>query len=144
ASLTQTTPAEIEALFELSKPAAEIRKAPPRQGRQPPMGLELKILRPLVAHPQLALALDAEALRAFDFFGPESSDRLAQLVAVAQALGEHGGFAALAQHLKQNGPEYDGLIGEIVAEPESDIETDRVWLLAPVRRSEERRVGNAG
>ncbi|WP_462176984.1 hypothetical protein, partial [Acinetobacter baumannii] len=75
ASMTQSTPAEIESLFELSKPVATARRAPPRQGRPEPVGLELKMLRILVAHPHLALLLDEQALQAFDYFGEESSDR---------------------------------------------------------------------
>jgi DNA primase len=71
ASLTQSTPAEIEALFELSKPVSVARKAPPRQGRPEPVGLELQIVRMLVAHPALALGLDEAALQAFDHFGAE-------------------------------------------------------------------------
>ena len=68
ASLTESTPAEIEALFELSKPVSVARKAPPRQGRPEPVGLELQIMRMLVAHPALALDLDearAARLRPF-------------------------------------------------------------------------------
>ena len=80
------------------------------------MGLELQILRHLVAHPPLSLTLDESALQCFDFFGPESAERLRQLVADGQALGEFGGFAALAQHLKETGVEYDSLIAEIAAE----------------------------
>ncbi|MGZ8357466.1 MAG: DNA primase, partial [Telluria sp.] len=107
ASLTETTPAEIEALFELSKPVAVARRAPPRKGRPEPVGLELQIIRHLVAHPPLAFELDAAALQAFSFFGPESAERMLQLVAAAQALGANGGFAALSQHLKEQGSDYD-------------------------------------
>jgi len=39
ASLTESTPAEIEGLFELSKPVSVAKKAPPRQGRPEPVGL---------------------------------------------------------------------------------------------------------
>jgi DNA primase len=63
AQLTQTTPSEIEVLFELAKPVAVARKAPPRSGRPVPVGLELQIVRLLVAHPPLALDIDAAALR---------------------------------------------------------------------------------
>jgi DNA primase len=134
ASMTQSTPNEIEALFELAKPVSVARRAPPRQGRPQPVGLELQILRHLVAHPPLSLALDDAALQSFDFFGPESAERLRQLVAAAQALGEFGSFAALSQHLKEMSVEYDGLIAQIAAEPESDVESVKLWLAGAVRQ----------
>jgi DNA primase len=133
ASLTEATPAEIESLFELSKPVSVARKAPPRQGRPEPVGLERQILRMLVAHPSLALALDDEALAAFEHFGQEAADGLRQLVGAAQALGPSGGFAALSEQLKEAGSEYDRLIAEIASETESDIDSDRQFLLSAVR-----------
>jgi len=134
ASMTQSTPAEIESLFELSKPVATARRAPPRQGRPEPVGLELKMLRILVAHPHLALLLDEQALQAFDYFGEESSDRLRHLVETAQALGEHGTFAALSQQLREVTSEYDAMIAEIAAEPENEVDGDRIVLLSSVRQ----------
>lgn len=133
ASMTQSTPPEIEALFELAKPVSIARRAPPKQGRPQPVGLELQMLRHLVAHPPLSLTLDESALQCFDFFGPESAERLRQLVAAGQALGEFGGFAALAQQLKEAGVEYDSLIAEIAAEPESDFDSVKAWLNGAVR-----------
>lgn len=134
ASLTQTTPAEIEALFELAKPVAVARKAPPRHGRPVPVGLELQLMRILVAHPSLALELDEAALAAFSHFGPEPCERLQQLVLSCRALGPQGGFAALAQSLKEQGNEYDGIIGEIAADPESDIEPVRQFIVGAIRQ----------
>jgi DNA primase len=134
ANLTESTPAEIEALFELSKPVAVARKAPPRQGRPEPVGLELQMSRILVAHPALALGLDESALRSFDHFGVEQAERLRQLVAMAQELGANGTFAALSEQLKETSNEYDNLIAAIAVEPESDSEGDRVWLISAVRQ----------
>jgi DNA primase len=134
ASMTQSTPAEIEALFELSKPVSVARKAPPRQGRPEPVGLELQIMRMLVAHPSLALGLDEGALRAFEHFGADPADRLRWLIEQAQALGANASFAALSQQLKESSTEYDHLIAEIASEPESDIDADRVWLTSAVRQ----------
>ena len=134
ANLTESTPAEIEALFELSKPVSVARKAPPRQGRPEPVGLELQIMRMLVSHPALSLDLDDDAQRAFDHFGGEAGERLRQLVEMAQALGANGTFAALSQQLKETSNEYDRLISEIAAEPESDIDQDRVWIVSAVRQ----------
>ena len=134
AQLTQTTPSEIETLFELAKPVAVARKAPPRSGRPVPVGLELQIVRLLVAHPPLALDLDAEAVASFAFFGAEPAERLGQLIAAGQAMGPHGSFAAFAQHLKTQGSEYDEIISEIVKEPESDVDAVRLWLKGAVRQ----------
>ncbi|MFB9244395.1 DNA primase [Massilia antarctica] len=134
ASMTESTPAEIEALFELSKPVSVARRAPPRQGRPEPVGLELQILRHLVAHPPLSLELDEAALAAFSHFGPESAERLLYLVACGQALGANGSFAALSQHLKDTSNEYDGLIAEIASEPESDFDSVKLWLIGAVRQ----------
>ena len=134
ANMTQSTPAEIESLFELSKPVATARRAPPRQGRPEPVGLELKMLRILVAHPHLALLLDETALKTFEHFGEEGADRLRHLVEIAQELGEHGTFAALSQQLREETTEYDGMIAEIAAEPENEVEGDRIVLLSSVRQ----------
>ena len=135
ASLTQTTPAEIEALFELAKPVATVRRAPARSGRPVPVGVELKIMRILVAHPALALDVDAAALAAFRYFGADAAERLDQLVAAGQALGPQGSFAALAQHLKSSqGDEYDALIAEIAAEPESDYDSERQCMVDAIRQ----------
>ena len=134
ASMTQSTPAEIEGLFELSKPVAAVKRAPPRQGRPQPVGLERKMLRILVAHPHLALLLDESAVSTFDYFGEESADRLRHLVETAQALGEHGTFAALSQQLREITTEYDGMIAEIAAEPENEVDGDRIVLLSSVRQ----------
>ncbi|MDB5747816.1 MAG: primase [Massilia sp.] len=134
ASLTESTPAEIESLFELSKPVSVARRAPPRQGRPEPVGLELQIVRMLVAHPALSLNLDEAALQAFDFFGQESADALRYLVGTAQSLGEYGNFAALSEQLKEASSGYDRIIAEIASEPESDPDADRVWLASAVRQ----------
>jgi DNA primase len=134
ASMTQTTPAEIEALFELAKPVAVARRAPPRSGRAMPVGLELQIIRILVAHPPLSLEIDGAGLAAFGHFGAASAERLAHLVAAGQELGPSGGFAALAQHLKAQGGDYDAIIGDIAASPESDADSDRAWMVGAIRQ----------
>ncbi|MFC5461312.1 DNA primase [Massilia niabensis] len=134
ASLTESTPAEIESLFELSKPVSVARKAPPRQGRPEPVGLELQIERILVAHPALALNLDEAALQAFNFFGQESADALRYLVGMAQALGEYGNFAALSEQLKEGSGAYDDIIAKIASEDESDPDAERIVLASAVRQ----------
>ena len=134
AQVTMTSTYEIESLYELSKPVAPARIAPPRSQRTQPMGLELQIMRVLVAHPALGLEIDEAALNAFQYFGAEPAERLAQLVSAAQSLGESGNFAAFAQHLKSQGDEFDGLIGDIVKEPESERDTERLVLRAAIRQ----------
>ncbi|WP_020655615.1 DNA primase [Massilia niastensis] len=134
ANLTASTPAEIEGLFELSKPVSVARRAPPRQGRPEPVGLERQMLRILVAHPNLALLLDDTALMSFDHFGQEAAEGLRYLVDTARALGEGGTFAALSQQLKEVTSGYDRLIAEIASEPESEVDADRIWLLSAIRQ----------
>ena len=56
------------------------------------------------------------------------------LVLTAQALGEGGTFAALSQLLTEETTEYDQMIAEIGAEPESEVDADRIWLLSAVRQ----------
>jgi DNA primase len=134
AGITASTPAEIESLFDLSKPVAVARRAPPRQGRPEPVGLELQIIRLLVGQPTLAQHLDESALAAFGYFGEEAAERLSHLVTTAQSLGANGTFAALSEQLKEVTTEYDLLIAQIAAEPESDIDADRAWLVSAVRQ----------
>lgn len=133
ASITESTPAEIESLFDLSKPVAAVKRAPPRHGRPEPVGLELKIIRMIVTQPTLAHALDESSLAAFGFFGEEPAERLVHLVSTAQSLGPNGNFAALSEQLKEVTTEYDHLIAAIAAEPEPDIDAERVVLLSAVR-----------
>lgn len=134
ASLTESTPAEIESLFELSKPVSVAKKAPPRQGRPEPVGLQAQIEQILVAHPALSLTLDDAALQAFDYFGQESADNLRYLVGMAQALGEYGNFAALSEQLKEGSDAYDSIIAKIASESESDPEAERIVLASAVRQ----------
>ena len=134
ATMTQSSPGEIEQLYELSKPVAEVRKAPQRSSRPQPVGLELQIVRHLVAHPPLAFTIDEAGLAAFANFGEESAERLYQLIAAAIALGPQGSFAALAQHLKEQGSEYAGIISEIAAEPESDFDAIKTYLSSAIRQ----------
>jgi len=134
ASLTESTSAEIEGLFELSRPVSVAKKAPPRQGRPEPVGLQAQIEQILVAHPALSLSLDDEALQAFDHFGQESADNLRYLVGMAQALGEYGNFAALSEQLKEGSDAYNSIIAKIASESESDPEAERIVLASAVRQ----------
>lgn len=135
AQLTQTTPAEIEALFELVQPVARVKIAPPRTKRTPPMGLERQMMRLLVAHPALASGLDASALDAVAQLAPDNAEMLRQLLDACLALGEQANFAALAEQLRAVSADFDSLIAEIAAETESDPEAARLELAGAVRQT---------
>ena len=134
ANLTQSTPSEIETLFELSKPVAQSRRAPPRQSRPEPVGLELKMLRHLIAHPLLALELDEGAITAFESLGPETHERLSLMVVTACELGEGASFAAMSQQLKLVTDEFDPLISEIASMPETEFDSVRLEFRSFVRQ----------
>lgn len=135
AQLTQTTPAEIEALFDLAQPIARARQAPARSARMQPVGLGRQILHILVAHPLLAAEMDQAAEEAVARVAPDCADMLRQLVEASRAMGMQANFAALAEHLRAGGPDFDPLIVEIAAEPESEIEAARLELVGAVRQS---------
>jgi DNA primase len=135
AQMTQTTPAEIEALFELVQPVARTKVAPPRSKRTPPMGLERQMIRLLVAHPVLASGLDQSALAAVAHLAPDNAAMLAQLIEVCQALGPQANFAALVEQLRASGSDFDQLIAEIAADTESDIDAARLELAGAVRQT---------
>ncbi|GAA4012728.1 DNA primase [Actimicrobium antarcticum] len=140
AQLTQTTPTEIETLFELASPAARVRAAPPRGKRTPPVGLELQVMRLLVAHPVLAADLDDDALEAMVHFVPDNAAMLLQLVGAGQEMGAQASFAMLSEHLRASGSDFDGMIAEIAAEPESDRDAARLELAGAVRQTKMRMI----
>jgi len=135
AQMTQTTPAEIEALFELTQPVARVRIAPPRGTRPPPLGLERKIMRLLVAHPVLASDLDLTALDAVAHIAPDNATMLTQLAFACQELGLNGTFATLSEQLRGIESDFEPLITEIAAESESDIDACRLELAGAVRQA---------
>ncbi|MFZ6815546.1 DNA primase [Undibacterium sp. Rencai35W] len=134
AQVTKTTSAEIEALFELSQPVARVKIAPPKSRRSAPVGLERQIMRILVAHPSLSVALDRSALADAANLAPDGAEMLMHLVSSAQAMGEQANFAALAEHLKASGSDYDTLIAEIAEQTETDIDVVRVELTGAIRQ----------
>ena len=135
AQLTQSTAAEIESLFELAKPIARARQAPPRSNRPAPVGLERQIIRLMVAHPALTSELDESALAAVANFAPDRAEMLAQLIEASQTMGPQANFASLAEHLREGGAEFESLIAEIAAEAESEIETARMELAGAIRQT---------
>ncbi|WP_211464162.1 DNA primase [Collimonas silvisoli] len=135
AQLTQSTPNEIESLFELANPIASARRAPPRSNRQAPVGLERQIIRLLVAHPAFASELDDAALDAVAHFAPDRAEMLARLIGASQAMGEQANFATLAEHLREGGEDFESLIAEIAAESESETEAARLELAGAIRQT---------
>lgn len=135
AQLTQSTPSEIEVLFELASPVARVKAAPPKTRRTPPVGLESQIIRLLVAYPALALNVDQTLLDAIVDISPDRGSMLAQLLSTCQAMGPHANFAALAEQLRAVGSDFDQLIAEISSEHESDIETVQLELAGAVRQT---------
>ena len=134
AQVTQTTPAEIEALFELSQPVARVKLAPPRSKRSAPIGLELQIMRILVAYPALSLMLDDAILSEAALLAPDGAAMLKQLVTVAQGMGEGAQFAALAEQLKALSQDFDGLIAEVAEQVDTDPDLVRLELMGAIRQ----------
>jgi len=135
AQMTQTTPAEIEALFELAQPVARAKVAPPKAKRTPPMGLELQMIRLLVAQPELAETVDQAAIEAVAQLAPDNAALLKQLLETCLSLGQQANFAVLAEQLKAAGSDFDGLIAEIAADTEQDPEAARLELAGAVRQT---------
>ena len=134
AQATQSTPAEIEALFELAQPVARARQAPPRVKRNAPVGLERQIMRLLVAHPTLVAELDDAALDALAYVAPESAEMFVQLLSAGAEMGESANFAALSEYLRAAGPDFESLIKEIAAEASSDQALARLELAGAIRQ----------
>ena len=135
AQVTQTTPAEIEALFELSQPIARARLAPASTKRRAPVGLERQIMRLLVAHPAMVAELDDGALDAIAYVAPESAEMFAQLLAAGHEMGQSANFAVLSEILRSSGSDFESLIAEIAAEAGSEIAIARMELAGALRQT---------
>jgi DNA primase len=143
AQVTQTSPAEIEALFELAKPVVQAsarRAPPPKSKRMAPVGLERQIVRLLVAHPALAADLDDVAMQAIARQAPDRADMLSQLVEACRSMGEQANFATLVELLRDVGPDFESLIAEIAAETESEFDVVRQEMAGAVRQTKMRGV----
>ncbi len=135
AQLTESTPQEVEALFELAKPLTRARAAVPAMKRRAPVELERQILRLLVAHPIFACELDEAALAAISWSAPDGGVMLRQLVITATELKEQASFASLVEILRNQGADFDELIAEIAAQTESDATLARLELAGAVRQT---------
>jgi DNA primase len=135
AQMTRTTPAELEALFDLAQPVARARVAPPRSKRTPPMGLERQMIRLLMAHPALVADLDQAALSAAAHLASDNAEMLARLVEICRTLGPQGNFATLVEQLRSSGADFDAIVAEIATDSESDLEVARLELAGAVRQT---------
>ena len=151
AQLTQTTPMEIETMFELQQPVARTRVAPGRVKRSAPMGLERQMMRLILAQPPLSDLMDEAALAAAQALAPDGAEMLQRLVMAARSLGQQAQFASLAQHLRSLDADFDELIMEISAQSEVDTELHREELVGAIRsikiqqiKAEQTRLVNSG
>ncbi|MGV8894114.1 MAG: DNA primase [Burkholderiaceae bacterium] len=131
--LTLTTAAEIESLFELVNPVSRTHRAPPKTKRAAPMGLERQMIRLLIAHPSLAADMDVSVLAAVAHISSDYAAMLTQLVATCQEMGANANFAALSEQLRES--DFDALVAEIAAQPESDVDVVRLELAGAVRQT---------
>ncbi len=138
AQITDSTAQELESLFELARPASGGRQwkaAPPAVRRRPPVELERKVLRILLAHPEFAADLDEEALRAIGQGAPDHGEMLRAVVLAARSVSGNAGFAALAELLRDQGNDLDKLIADVAAETPSEPELARRELAGAVRQT---------
>ena len=135
AGLTQSTPTEIEALFELKQPVNRPQAAPPRGKRTAPVDLERQIMRLLVMHPTLCGEVDDDALAAVAHFAPDGAAMLRQLVDAGKRIGPAASFAVLAEQLRAENSDFDALIAEVAAASEGEAETARLELAGALRQS---------
>jgi DNA primase len=138
AQITDSTVQELESLFELAKPVANSRAmkaAPPAVRRRPPVELERKVLRILLAHPEFSADLDDDALRAIGQGAPDHGEMLRAVVQAARGVSGGAGFAALAERLRDQGGDLGKLIAEVAAETPSEPELARRELAGAVRQT---------
>ncbi len=137
AQVTDSSVQEIEALFELGKPATGgYQRAPkPAVKRRPPVELERQVLRLLLAHPALAAGMPDADLALIGSNAPDGGAMLETVAAAARSLPPEASLAALAEALRAHGADLDGLIAEIAAEPAHDPELAARELAGAVRQT---------
>ena len=138
AQLTESTVPELEALLELAKPVSNsrlLKSAPPAIRRKPPVELERKVLRLLIAHPALAADLDDEALQMIGQSAPDQGEMLRAVASAARGVAGDAGFAVLSELLRDEGGELDRLIGEVASESSSEFELARRELAGAIRQT---------
>ncbi|MEO0314082.1 MAG: primase [Pseudomonadota bacterium] len=135
AQLTDSTPQELESLFELGRSTPAGRAPGPAVKRKPPVELERQVLRLLLAHPAMHDMLDNKAL---DLIAQSASDEgvtLRNVVEVAARLPEGASLAVLSEALRAQGVELGSLVAEIAAEPPPEPDLVRKELAGAIRQT---------
>jgi DNA primase len=138
AQLTESTVAELEALLELAKPVSNsrlLKSPPPAIRRKPPVELERKVLRLLIAHPALVAHLDDAALQMIGQSAPDQGEMLRAVASAARGVAGDAGFAVLSELLRDEGGELDRLIGEVASESPSEFEFAQRELAGAIRQT---------
>ncbi len=138
AQLTESTVAELEALLELAKPVSNsrlLKSPPPAIRRKPPVELERKVLRLLIAHPALVAHLDDAALQMIGQSAPDQGEMLRAVASAARGVAGDAGFAVLSELLRDEGGELDRLIAEVASESPSEFEFAQRELAGAIRQT---------
>ena len=135
AQLTDSTPQELESLFELGRSTPSGRAPTPAVKRRPPVELERQVLRLLLAHPAMHDILDSKALDLIAQSAPDEGATLRAVVEVAARLPEGASLAVLSEALREQGVELGSLVAEIAAESPSEPDLARKELAGAIRQT---------
>ncbi len=135
AQLTDSTPPELESLFELGRSTPAGRAPGPAVKRRPPVELERQVLRLLLAHPAMHDIFDNKALDLIAQSAPDEGATLRAVVEVAARLPEGASLAVLSEALRAQGVELGSLVAEIAAEPPSEPDLARKELAGAIRQT---------
>ncbi len=135
AQLTDSTPQELESLFELGRSTPAGRAPAPAVKRRPPVELERQVLRLLLAHPAMHDILDSKALDLIAQSAPDEGATLRAVVEVAARLPEGASLAFLSEALREQGVELGSLVAEIAAESPSEPDLARRELAGAIRQT---------
>ena len=135
AQLTDSTPQELESLFELGRSKPVGRAPGPAVKRRPPVELERQVLRLLLAHPPMYDLLDDKALDLIAQSAPDEGATLRAVVEVAALLPEGASLAVLSEALRARGVELGPLVAEIAAESPSEPDLARRELAGAIRQT---------
>ena len=135
AQLTDSTPQELEGLFELGRSTPAGRAPRPAVKRRPPVELERQVLRLLLAHPAMHDILDNKALDLIAQSAPDEGATLRAVVEVAARLPEGASLAVLSEALREQGVELGSLVAEIAAESPSEPDLARRELAGAIRQT---------
>ncbi len=135
AQVTDSTPQELEGLFELAASRSPGRAPGPAVRRKPPVELERQVLRLLLAHPGMHDVLDNLALDLIAQTAPDAGVTLRAVVQAAAGLPAGASLGVLSEALRAQGVELGSLIAEIAAEPMSEPDLARKELSGAIRQT---------